>query len=310
MPLTENLDQGVYCIDAQYTANDVACFYCVVEGDEVAIIETGTSKSVPTLLKLLAELSIKHEQVKYVIPTHVHLDHAGGVGTMMQTFPNAELLVHPSGAKHMIDPSQLIKATIDVYGEQAYKNLYGEIPPVDAGRVISAEHESVVNLNGRQLLLIHTPGHAYHHLCVVDETSKGIFTGDTFGLAYQNLFYQQKRIVIPTTTPTQFDQAALHASIDLLMSYAPEKMYMTHFNMLPDPASVVDQLKDWIDKFVDLTVKVNPASSTDVSELITQMGEMLASAYDLDTDIIENQLANDIKLNAQGLAYWYQKQKT
>ena len=308
MPLYESLGQGIYVIDAEYTAKGVACFYCMVEDDEVAIIETGTAHSLPNLLQLLTELSIQPEQVKYVIPTHVHLDHAGGVGVMMKQFPSAQLVVHPSGAKHMIDPSQLVKSTIEVYGAQAFKDLYGEIPPVEANRVISAKHESIIKLKNRELLIVHTPGHAYHHLCVVDDTSKGIFTGDTFGLAYPDIMHQQKRVVIPTTTPTQFDQAALHASIDLLVSHTPEKMYMTHFSILPDPVQFSDQLKVWIDKYADLTLKVKPVNDSQVNDLKIQMGEMIARGFNLSSDVINNKLAIDIKLNAQGLAYWYQKQ--
>ena len=182
----QSLGQGVYHLDTLYIEPGVASFYCIIDGGEIAIIETGTSRSLPQLENLLSDLSLSPEQVKYVIPTHVHLDHAGGAGAMMQAFPHAQLIIHPRGARHMINPEQLVNASKAVYGEETFTRLYGEIPPIDENRVIAAEHESTFHLGERELLIVDTPGHAYHHFCVVDLTSRGIFSGDTFGLSYPN----------------------------------------------------------------------------------------------------------------------------
>ena len=302
------LGQGIYHIDTHYISRGVASFYAVVHQDQVAIIETGTSFSLPYLQALLNELGIARDQVQYVVPTHVHLDHAGGAGAIMQAFPNAQLIVHPSGAKHMIDPTQLVAASKQVYGAETFERLYGEIPPIDASRVTSAEHDSRFHLGDRELLIVHTPGHAYHHFCVVDPYSSGIFTGDTFGLSYPNLQYQGQRFVIPTTTPTHFNPRALLDSIDLLMSFEPRQMYLTHFNKLEDPAAHVDQYKGMIDKFVELTRQVQPVEDAGLEALIQRMGDLLQQEFALDDATIDGQLANDIQLNSQGLAYWYRKQ--
>lgn len=304
----ESLGQGVYHIDTHYISTGVASFYAVIHQDQVAIIETGTSFSLPYLQALLEALDITNHQVKYVVPTHVHLDHAGGAGAMMQAFPSAQLVIHPSGAKHMIDPTQLVAASKQVYGEQTFNRLYGEIPPIEADRVIDAEHNSSFHLGDRELQIVHTPGHAYHHFCVIDSYSAGIFTGDTFGLSYPDLLYQGQRFVIPTTTPTHFNPEALFASIDLLMSFAPRQMYLTHFNKLDDPARVVDQYKGLISKFVDLTERVKPADDAGLERLMQRMGDLLQQQFALADATINGQLANDIRLNSQGLAYWYRKQ--
>lgn len=302
----QHLGHGIYHVDAHYIQQGVASLYCIIDNDEVAIVETGTAHSLPYLQQLLAELSISAEQIKYVIPTHVHLDHAGGVGVMMQTFPQAKLVIHPRGARHMIDPTRLVAATIAVYGEDAFNELYGELPPVDAERVISAEHLSRFSLGNRDLTIIDTPGHAYHHFCVVDENSEGVFSGDTFGLSYPNLLQQGKRLVIPTTTPSHFNPVAMHQSIDLIMSYQPQRIYLTHFNMLPNPAEVVDQYRQTLDQFVELTEAVQPEGESAIAAMIKGMSELLKSSFGFNDEIITGQLANDIRLNSQGLSYWYQ----
>ena len=303
---SQSLGQGVYHLDTFYIQPGVASFYCVVDKGEIAIIETGTAHSLPHLKQFMQDHSLSAEQVKYVMPTHVHLDHAGGAGVMMREFPNATLIIHPRGARHMIDPEKLVEATKQVYGEETFVKLYGEIPAIDENRVIAAEHLSRYSLGQREFIVVHTPGHAYHHYCVVDPASKGIFSGDTFGLSYPNLIYKQKRIVLPTTTPIHFNPEALHESIDLLMSFKPQQIFLTHFNVLPDPASVVDQYKNWVDKFVALTEQIKPSDDAAIPDLMDAMSKLIIAEFDLNPVLVRTQLAMDIKLNSQGLAYWYQ----
>lgn len=302
----QHLGHGIYHLDTHYIKPGVASFYCIVHNHDIAVIETGTSRSLPYLQSFLSDLKLSADRVKYIIPTHVHLDHAGGAGVMMQAFPNAQLIIHPRGARHMIDPTKLVSATKGVYGELLFNQFYGNIPSIDESRVISAEHESRFHLNDRELLIVDTPGHAYHHFCVVDSFSQGIFTGDTFGQSYPNLIYQNKRIVLPTTTPIHFNPEALFGSIDLLMSFQPERMYLTHFNMLPEPALVVDQYKSTLQDFVQLTESIKPVDDTFLPTMIKEMGELISNQFELPPDLIKTQLAMDIKLNSQGLAYWYQ----
>lgn len=302
----ELIGQGVYHLDAHYIQPGVASLYCVLHNDEVAIIETGTSNSLPYVKQFFKDMAISVDQVKYIIPTHVHLDHAGGAGVMMQAFPQAQLIVHPRGARHMINPAKLIAATKAVYGEQKFEQLYGDIPAVDEDRVIIGEHESSFKLGDREFLIVDTPGHAYHHFCIFDPQSKGVFSGDTFGLSYPNMVVDGKRLVLPTTTPIHFNPQALFESIDLLMSFKPQKMYLTHFNVLANPAMVVDQYKTSIGKFVDLVETVKPEHDSMIPALISAMGQLIIDDFGLTPLMVDTQLAMDIKLNSQGLAYWYQ----
>jgi glyoxylase-like metal-dependent hydrolase (beta-lactamase superfamily II) len=310
MSLINDLGYGVYQIDALYTEPGIACLYCVVEQGEIAIIETGTTHSLPQVLQLIEQLQLSPDDVRYVVPTHVHLDHAGGAGRMMQTFPNARLVIHPRGARHMIDPTQLVTATRAVYGDDVFDRLYGEIPPIDENRVLAAADGFRFTLGERDFLVLDTPGHAFHHFCVFDRKSQGVFSGDTFGLSYPELLIDGSRFIIPTTTPSHFSPELLLESIDRIMALAPQRIYLTHFGELPAPQTHVEQYRRGIQAFVELTQSVKPGNDeAGISQLGMALGAWLQDQFKLDERLITGKLANDIRLNSQGLAHWYQRQK-
>ncbi len=180
--MTDNIEvktiaSGISVIDSGYFSNDFAAIYLIKENNKVAIIETGTSFSVSNVQKALEKIHLSFEDVAYIIPTHVHLDHAGGAGELMKQWQNASLIVHPRGARHMIDPTKLIAGAMAVYGEQKFKKLYGEIIPIEASRVIEADDNFILDFNGRELKFIDTPGHARHHFCIWDKQTESMFTG-------------------------------------------------------------------------------------------------------------------------------------
>ncbi len=308
MPVYHSLNQGIYCVDAAFMRDELASLYLLQQGDEVAFIDTGTRHSLDNVLTTLKQLDIHHTQIKYVIPTHVHLDHAGGAGAMMELFDQARLIIHPRGAPHMIDPGKLIEGSISVYGEVLFRQLYGEIKPIDKARVDIAEDLDRYYLGGRELLFIDTPGHARHHFCIYDDQSQGIFTGDSFGLGYPPLKHLADGL-IPTSSPVQFDPAALLASIDRLLSYQPKRMYLTHFGVIDQPAHRSIGLKRWITDYVALCEETNPLDAHSEQRLQNKLRDMLFGRLSGDTGLSEDELEylleNDIKLNSQGLAIWW-----
>ena len=181
----EQLDHGIFCLETGYHRPGTACCYLLVDHGEAAFIETGTARSVPLLLEALAQAGLTREQVRYVIPTHVHLDHAGGAGALLQHLPAATLLVHPRGARHLIDPTRLIEGAQQVYGAARFAELYGQIVAAPAERVCEALDHSSWPLGNRHLLIRDTPGHARHHFCIWDEASRGWFSvGYYYGWAW------------------------------------------------------------------------------------------------------------------------------
>ena len=307
-----DLGHGISLIDAEYLYPGVVAVYLLQQDDQLAIIETGTANSAANILTVIESQGFSPDNVAYIIPTHVHLDHAGGAGELMQHCSNAQLVIHPYGARHMIDPSKLIAGTIAVYGEEKFKQLYGELKPIDAERVIEAPDNFELFLGERRLLFLDTPGHARHHFCVYDEGSQGIFTGDTFGLSYHKLTTEAGPFIFPTTTPVQFDPPALLQSIDRLMDLNPKQMYLTHFGNIEPTDAVVKQLKKRIHDFTEIAL-AEKHNDSDRLQKIEQglkdylLAELTAMQCHQPLDFLEQFLRNDVSLNAQGLDIWLEK---
>ncbi len=302
-------DFGIYAIDADYVRPKLAAIHLIVENGRAAFIDSGCNRSMPNVLAAMNELGLAPESVDYVVLTHIHLDHAGGAGNMMRLFPNARLVVHPRGVRHMVDPSRLMEGTVAVYGKKATLALYGEVLPIDVQRIIEATHETQVNLAGRSLLCLDTPGHAKHHIGIVDRKTGHIFSGDTFGLAYSELDTDGRQFIFPTTTPVQFDPDALHASINLLMSYRPQAMYLTHFGQLRDIPGKAMELHRLIDAFVAIGRRHNAAGEArhqlicaDLRKLLLE--EVARFGCRLPESEILKIFANDFELDAQGIGCW------
>ena len=302
-------EQGIYGIDTDYLRPQLAAMHLIVENGRAAFVDTGCNSSLPNALSALDRLGIPPGNVDYVILTHVHLDHAGGAGAMMRAFPNVRLVVHPRGARHMIDPSRLMQGTIGVYGAEATRRLYGEVLPVDAKRVTEAPHGMRILLAGRELLCLDTPGHARHHIAIVDRRSGHIFSGDTFGISYRQTDTDGRQFIFLTATPVQFDPEPMHASIDLLASYRPEAVYLTHFSQIRDVAAKVPALHRLVDAHVMIARCEKDAGPDRHAKLYAGVAELLIDEVERfgcrlpATEVLEV-YANDLELNAQGLASW------
>ncbi|MDN3922862.1 MBL fold metallo-hydrolase [Roseateles violae] len=308
MDFIEDLGHGLYAIDTGFQRPRFDAAYLVVENGRAAFIDTGTNHAVPRLLAALDRLGLAPDGVDWVIPTHVHLDHAGGVGLLMQSLPTARLLVHPRGLRHMVDPRALWDGALAVYGEQEMQRSYGELVPVPAERVEASRDGQVIELAGRPLLILDTPGHARHHHCIWDAQSRGCFTGDTFGLSYREFDTRQGPWILPTSTPVQFDPPALKASIARLLGLGPQSMYLTHYGRVGEVERLAALLLGQIDEMVALALALKDADERHERlkaglaaiylERLRAHGSMLAPERQLQL------LAMDIELNAQGLAVW------
>lgn len=309
----EALDGGVHAIDTGFHRPRFDAAYLIVERGRAAFVDTGTNFAVPRLLGALQALGLAPDAVDWVIPTHVHLDHAGGVGTLMQQLPTARLLVHPRGARHLIDPRALYAGALAVYGAEEMERSYGRLVGVPAERVVSSEDGQTVELAGRPLRLIDTPGHARHHHCVWDEATRGWFTGDTFGISYREFDTAAGPWLFPSTTPVQFDPGALARSIERLLAAEPLHLYPTHFSRVSDVARVAAQFRALLARWVEGALAIREASPDDPAAHQRRLealvaSTLLASAREagvtLDEDTVHALLRTDVVLNAQGLAVW------
>jgi glyoxylase-like metal-dependent hydrolase (beta-lactamase superfamily II) len=314
-PRYQELPHQITCIDTEYQRPGLAACYLIESQGEAAFIDTGTSHTVPMLMQVLAEKGLAPEQVKYVIPTHVHLDHAGGAGALMQQLPQASMVIHPYGARHMIDPSKLAAGATAVYGEEKFKQDFGELIPVDEHRTIEAPDGHRLQLGSRELLCLDTPGHARHHICLFDDQSRGLFTGDTFGLSYREFDTEAGPYLLATSTPIQFDPSAWHETIDRLMALEPEVIYLTHYCAVEQPARLVEMLRGSLDQFttIALAADANPGRERIEQIRSALLRWLLASLEQHGTSRspqeIEQLMAMDLELDAQGLEVWLQKRE-
>lgn len=300
---------GIVAFDAGYVRPLLAAIHMVVEQGRVAFVDTGSRDALPNALAALERLDLSVEAVDYVILTHIHLDHAGGAGSMMAAFPNARLVVHPRGARHMAEPAKLVAGVTAVYGADYVAKVYGEILPIPPERIIEAPDGHVVDLAGRALLCLDTPGHARHHICIVDQATRGIFTGDMFGLSYRELDVDGRPFIFPTTTPTQFEPEEMRTSVRRLMALQPEAVYLTHYGRLGDVQEGGTDLLRHLDVLVALAEAQAGASAQRHDKIKQAINDYLfaqirAHGCTLADSVLHEIWATDIELNAQGLGVW------
>ena len=304
---------GIVTIDAQYIQPGIASLQLIIEDDHAAFIDTGTAHSLSHARQVLQHKGLNDTDVDFVIPTHVHLDHAGGAGVMMQAFTNATLIIHPRGAQHMADPAKLWSGTVSVYGEKMARQLYGEVIPVNEDRMLIADDGYEVDFRGRALRFLDTPGHARHHFCIHDIQHRVIFAGDTMGISYRKFDGPNGPFVFPTTSPVQFDPEALHQSIDRLMDIDPKSVFVTHFGRIECTHKIAQSLHQQINDFVNMaetltqTKDIKPVLERHISEYLLDR----ARQHDVplsDTEI-QAGLQMDARLNADGIAVWLSRSK-
>ncbi|MEZ4318797.1 MAG: MBL fold metallo-hydrolase [Myxococcota bacterium] len=300
---------NVHTLDCDYMGPGVAAAYLLHDGDEAAFVETNTSRAVPKLLDALAAAGLSAEQVRYVVVTHIHLDHAGGAGALMQHLPNATLLAHPRAAPHAIDPSRIVAGATEVYGADRFAGLYGDVVPVPAERVRALDDDATVPFGHTTLRFLHTRGHANHHFCVLDEGGGGIFTGDSFGIVYPAL-QAEGLFAFPSTSPTDFDGPAALASIRRIVGTGAETAWLTHFGPQRDLRGIASQMTTMLEASMAL---VHRAEGLEDAELDGFFAREVQAVFDAKVgraqlpDDADRWLALDIDLNAQGLAFAVRK---
>jgi glyoxylase-like metal-dependent hydrolase (beta-lactamase superfamily II) len=311
MTFVESIEHGISVIDTGFVRERFDASFLIVEKGRAAYVDTGTNFAVPRLLGALRQLELDEAAVDWVVLTHVHLDHAGGAGLLMEHLPNAKLVIHPRGARHMIDPSVLMEAVRAVYGDEVANRDYGELRPVPAARVVTTTDGMVLELAGRPLRFVDSPGHAKHHHCIWDEASRGWFTGDTFGLMYPELKTPLGPHVVPTTSPVQFDPGELHATLDKLVSARPQVLYVTHYGAIRYEERLAAQLLSQVDAMVVAARQLEHAEGR--HEKLKQacesiyLTELRRCGSKLEDAVVRQVLATDIELNAQGLVSWLER---
>ncbi|NDF13969.1 MBL fold metallo-hydrolase [bacterium] len=222
----------IICVDCKYVEPEFAGAWLLVHEGRGLFIECNTNHAIPLLREAAEREGIAPADIDGLVVTHIHLDHAGGAGEFLRVFPNARLYAHPKAARHAIDPSRLVASATGVYGEAFMKKLYGEIRPCEEDRVQVLNDGDSLFFQGVELEIKHTRGHANHHLVVFEPTTRTLFTGDSAGVTYPALNRRHGLVVIPSTSPTDFDGAAALATLDWMEKLAPNRLAPTHFGFI------------------------------------------------------------------------------
>ncbi len=308
-----DFEAGISAVDTHFVRPRLDASHLIIHGSRAAFVDTGTTRSVPYLLAALEFKGIAREAVDWVFLTHVHLDHAGGAGALLEALPNARAVVHPRGAGHLADPVKLEAATRQVYGDAVYEQLYGRIVPIPAARLVIAEDGSELALAARRFRFVHTPGHALHHLVIHDPEAGAVFSGDSFGVSYRELDVDGRPFVLPATTPTQFDPDQLAATFDRVLGCAPEAVFLTHYSRVGDIARLGADLHAGIREYVASARR--RAGDPDPLAAITadlrawhwaRLDEHGFKGGDAERDAL---LADDLRLNAAGVVSWMSRRR-
>ena len=226
--------------------NTVFAIYLIPESDGV-LIEPGPAATIPIIQEGMKQLGM--EDLAYIIPTHIHMDHAGGIGTLAGLFPGAKVLVHPRGVKHAVDPSRLINSTKMVFGDD-FELRFGPIAPVQESQILAPEDGERISINGRELQIIYAPGHAPHHMVILDHSLKGLFCGEALGFPSQGA----EIFLLPAVAPPSFDQELYLDTIERLRQLETQMLFYSHGGVELEPERLISMIAENTRTFGDIVL--------------------------------------------------------
>ena len=308
----KKFEKNIFCFDTNYVRKKFASIHFIKENNKVLIIDTGTNHSAKSFINALSYMQITPSSVEWIILTHVHLDHAGGAGLLMQICPNAKLVLHPRGLRHMVDPQKLWSSVVAVYGQKTAEQQYGKLIAVNEERVLSVEEGSTIHFHGRILIFFDAPGHANHHILVFDETSSCFFTGDAFGISYPDLINAGKEFIFISSSPTQFDPVAYKKTVNKVLEMAPKACFLTHYSKIENISKNGNELLKQVDEYVEIAEKANKTEENAENAIAENLFALLLKKLKKVSNTHSSKnfrtlLELDLSLNAQGLKYWAER---
>lgn len=306
------IDDRIYLIDGFDLGKPARTGTYVVDEQDLTLVETGPSPSVKYVKEGLVSLGFSLTDVKYIIVTHIHLDHAGGAGLLIKDCPNAKVVVHPKGARHLIDPKKLAAGARAVYGE-SFAELFDPIVPVPEEKLLIKGEEDELKIGPECTLeFLDTPGHAKHHFSIYDPISNGIFTGDTVGIRYDQLIRDGIDFFLPSTSPNHFDPSAMQKAIIRIKDMNVDQIYYGHFGMTQEIEKALDQASYWLEVFVEEGEKAF-AAGEGYAEIATrlsyQVKEHLRGLGVPDNHDVYILINLDMQVSALGIIDYFQKIK-
>lgn len=272
--------------------NSVFGVYLIKESNGI-LIEPGPSIAVPYIQEGMKALGMC--DLAYIIPTHMHVDHAGSIGTLARLFPRAKVLVHPQGAKHALDPSRLIESTRMVWGVNFEADL-GPIVPVPKAQIRVAENNEVIPVNGRELQILYAPGHAPHQIVIFDRSVKGIFCGDALGLLAQNA----NPFPLPNTAPPGFDQELYLQTVQKLRDLQPRILFYSHGGVVEEPDGLISMAADNTLTFGSMVLQALKEGKV-LEDIIQRMRDYIVGHFGVQV------LESDLAMFVSGYIFYFKK---
>jgi glyoxylase-like metal-dependent hydrolase (beta-lactamase superfamily II) len=299
---------GIHQLDTLLGGMDQLTAGFLVEGPMPALVETGSQSSVPAVHAALAALGLGPADLRWIIVTHIHLDHAGAVGDLAADFPSATVVVHERGARHLVDPTKLIDSASRVYGP-LLDSLYGRMTAVPEDRLIAAGDGFRVDVgNGRELVMVDSPGHAKHHHAVLDEHTGTLLVGDAVGVLLPDL-----GVLRPATPPPDFDLEQAVNSLRRFAEIRPQQLVLTHYGPVADPAATLAEAEEMLHSWVEVAERViEDASDAGIDDVAAA----LAEAFALDPEKLpaasreKAEILNGVHSNAAGIVRYLSRRAT
>jgi glyoxylase-like metal-dependent hydrolase (beta-lactamase superfamily II) len=304
---TFEVAEGILGIDTHTGGLEQFNSVYLMTGAEPTLVEAASAADAEELASALERLGVGTDDLAHVVVTHIHLDHAGGVGTLLQRFPRATAWVHERGAPHLVDPTRLVASTARTYGAERMRALYGDTLAVDAGRIRAVTDGDRIPLGPRQLEVLHTPGHASHHVALHDPDVGAVFTGEAIGshLPWADAYR-------PALPPPEVDVEQALASIERIRALGPRTLLTSHFGPVTEPqegcARAAQRIRSWSEAVRGALTADPDADPDDLARVLT---ELAALEYRADAgepmDLDRYDAIGSIRMNATGLARYWRK---
>src|SRR6266545_4541013 len=303
MSVLDALPDGVIGVDTHMGGVPEITAGYLLPGERPALIETGPARVAGVVADGVAEAGLAPEDLGWIVLSHIHLDHAGGVGDLVRTFPNATVVVHPFGARHLVDPARLLASSARVYGE-LMDTVYGGLTPVEAARIRAVDDGAVIDLGGRRLELIHAPGHARHHIAVFEPDAGVLFAGDAVGVLLPG-----NQVLRPATPPPDFDRELAVRSLRRFAERRPAHLVLTHFGPITPPVERLAEAEERLLRWCETAEAVAREHGPEVDHIEAALAERFEREEGHARDGDRFTLLNSYRSNAAGLARWIQQRQ-
>jgi glyoxylase-like metal-dependent hydrolase (beta-lactamase superfamily II) len=306
-PSVTQLSAGTWVISLPFQGEkDIIGSYLLTGGNELALIDPGPGSTLESLLEGIRNVGFDPQEVTHIIATHVHLDHAGAAGSLIQRMPHAKVYAHSKGVPHLLDTTKVVASATRIYGEELMQQYWGKIEPVPQDRLEVLEGGTILNVAGRRLEVHYAPGHAVHHVIFFDVHSGELFTGDAAGVRLQGVDYAR-----PPTPPPDLDLEAWSNTIDLMKRLRPDVLYVAHFGPTKNVTQHLERLREKLISWGDFVLSAMRDGKTEeeiIQMLIAQTEPELQRVSRDPHVLFRYEIATNYPMTVQGyMRYWRKK---